>query len=142
MVENLYSMISQINDYNSILTNLIEKIRVARLKAVISANAQLLGVYWEIGKVISEKESSQGWGAKIVESLSLDLKKEFPDIKGFSTRNLRYMRDFYSAYPHLAILQNDVAKFELPENPSTEMLQDELAKLNINLKRNCQYCSI
>ena len=70
--------------YRSILDNLKEKIRQARVKAILSVNAQLIVVYWEIGKVILEQQKNEGWGAKIIERLASDLKIEFPDETGFS----------------------------------------------------------
>ncbi len=105
-------MESEITKYSDILGSLKEKIKQARLKAVLAVNAELLGMYWEIGRVISANESQAGWGAKIIQRLATDLKLEFPDMKGFSERNLRYMREFHLAYPGFSILQHGAAKLE------------------------------
>lgn len=59
----------------------------------------LLALYWKIGKAVVEQEASEGWGTKVVEQLAKDLRSEFPDMKGISPRNLRYMRDFTGANP-------------------------------------------
>ena len=84
----------QQNKYQQILHGLKEKIRQARFKAALTANAQLLAIYWEVGKTILQEQKQQGWGAKIIDNLSRDLNLEFPDFKGLSVRNLKYMRSF------------------------------------------------
>lgn len=124
------------SNYMDILTGLKEKIRQARQKAVIAANTQLLLIYWEIGKTIQAQEKEEGWGAKTVERLSVDLRTEFEDMKGLSPRNLRYMRDFYEAYPDFSMLQQDVAilqatpaNSEIIQNQQDIILQAQLAKL-------------
>jgi predicted nuclease of restriction endonuclease-like (RecB) superfamily len=115
--------------YYSILTSLKEKIRNARVKAAVLVNTQLLSTYWEIGNAINEQEQQAGWGKKIVDQLAADLKAEFPDMKGLSPRNLRYMREFAIAYPQFLILQDGVAKLEATENEDATILQRSVAKL-------------
>jgi len=85
--------------YFNTLNNLKVKIRQARIKAVFTANTQLLIMYWEIGNTILQQQKILGWGAKIIDRFSIDLKTEFPDMKGLSVRNLKYMRAFAEAYP-------------------------------------------
>jgi predicted nuclease of restriction endonuclease-like (RecB) superfamily len=102
----------QNESYYRILAGLKDKIRLARLSAVISVNAQLLQAYWEIGNTIATQEKKHGWGSKVVEILAKDLQEEFQDMKGFSPRNLRYMRDFALAYPQFSILQTVSAKLK------------------------------
>lgn len=96
--------------YPQILENLKAEIRRAQLKAVLSANSQMLLLYWQIGKTIIEQQQQASWGDKITKRLADDLKREFPDIKGFSLRNLNYMRQFASAYPNFTIVQRPVAQ--------------------------------
>ena len=98
--------------YMDFVAALKAKIRSARLNAVYAVNTQLLQIYWEIGRALAEQERQRGWGKKIVESLSRDLMAEFPDMKGLSVRNLRYMRNFALAYPHFSILQAPLAKLK------------------------------
>jgi predicted nuclease of restriction endonuclease-like (RecB) superfamily len=123
---------SSIKEYRSIVAELKEKIRSARSQAVFTVNRQLLTLYWEIGHTISQQEKSEGWGAKVVETLSKDLSTEFPDLKGLSSRNLRYMRDFAVAYPQFGILQAPLAK--LPDGTTkpaqSPILQPSVAKLS------------
>jgi predicted nuclease of restriction endonuclease-like (RecB) superfamily len=73
------------------------KIRKAQYAAMREVNIQLIELYWEIGKAISEKQKL-GWGKKVVESLSESLMEEFPKMKGFSSTNLWLMTQFYQAY--------------------------------------------
>jgi predicted nuclease of restriction endonuclease-like (RecB) superfamily len=116
-------------NYISILESLKEKIRQARVKATYAVNTQMLAIYWEIGNTIAGQENSAGWGKKIVEKLSDDLREEFADMKGFSPRNLRYMRDFSFAYPQFLILQAPLAKLESTENQQDTILQGGLATI-------------
>ena len=98
------------NDYLFILTNLKEKIRSARYNTSFKVNFEMLKIYWEIGNTILEQQKSEGWGAKIIDKLVVDLKTEFPDFKGLSVRNIKYMRAFALAYPSfLQIVQPMVA---------------------------------
>ncbi len=118
------------SNYLNVLSLLKEKIRQVRVKAALQLNTQHLIAYWEIGNFIAQQEKQEGWGAKIVEQLSLDLKMEFEDLKkGLSPRNLRYMRDFALAYPNFLILQQAVAKLENSENEEIVDLQQVVAKL-------------
>jgi len=116
----------QLTAYSTILNQLKDKIKRAKIKAALAVNTELVSIYWEIGNVIAIQEKEGGWGAKIVEQLAIDLKMEFPDMTGFSKRNLRYMRDFSIAYP---ILQPSVAKSKESENQSIIFLQPLVAKI-------------
>ncbi len=116
-------------DYGLILQDLKEKIRQARLRASVVVNTQLLQVYWEIGQTIIEQQNKAGWGAKIIDRLAADLKIEFEDMKGLSSRNLRYMRDFAKAYPDFTIWQPPVAKLQDVENQENAITQPVVAQL-------------
>ncbi len=133
-------MESENMNYPHILGTLKEKIKQAKLRAVLNVNAELLGIHWEIGRMIALQESEAAWGGKTVERLAADLKSAYPDMKGFSSRNLRYMRGFHVAYPAPSILQHSAAKFETEqlgagintqsdENQSNIILQQAVAKL-------------
>lgn len=118
-----------LQNYSSILGLLKEKIKAARISAALKVNNELLNVYWEIGKVIWEQEQTEGWGAKVVDQLARDLKVEFPEMQGLSTRNLRYMREFYLAFPQFLILQQPAANLQLSDNHNDIILQQVAAKL-------------
>lgn len=93
------------NDYVELLSELKEKIRTAQVKAALAVNAELVRLYWDIGNAILSRQSQEGWGTKVVDRLAKDLKKAFPDMSGFSPRNLKYMRQFADAYPNREIVQ-------------------------------------
>jgi len=84
--------------YEDFLNDLKTKIRSAQIKAALSVNRELIAFYWEIGKTIIEKPEKYGWGFAVVDQLAEDLKHEFPEIKGFSRRNLYLIRIFYLSY--------------------------------------------
>lgn len=84
--------------YSVWLDDIRQRIRAARLKAALAVNAQLLDVYWELGKEIVQKQDEAGWGDSVLEQLSTDLRMSFPDMKGFSRRNLYAIRQWYLFY--------------------------------------------
>jgi predicted nuclease of restriction endonuclease-like (RecB) superfamily len=87
------------NDYKDLLSNIKQKVKNAQLKTVVAANSQMLFLYWEMGNYIIQNQNHKGWGAKIIDLLSADLRKEFPAMKGFSRRNMLYMKQFAEAFP-------------------------------------------
>lgn len=99
-----------ISSYVTILEELKIKIRQAQYKAVISANKEMIFLYWDIGKTILIQQEKQGWGAKVIDRLSHDLCKTCPDMKGLSSRNLKYMRAFAEAYPDKQFVQQLAAQ--------------------------------
>jgi predicted nuclease of restriction endonuclease-like (RecB) superfamily len=116
-------------NYYSILDSLKEKIRLARQKATIAVNSQLLSIYWEIGNTITQHQKLEGWGAKVIDRLAADLKTEFPDFKGLSPRNLRYMKSFAEAWPGFSILQPPVAKLQGTEKHTDTIVQPLVAQI-------------
>lgn len=97
-------------DYFDVLTTVKTEIKNARLRAHLAVNKELILLYWRIGNIILDRQKQHGWGSKIVERLSLDLKHEFPEMKGFSTRNLKYMRKFSEEYPQFEFVQEVLAQ--------------------------------
>ncbi len=95
--------------YQSFIVELKKQIKSERLKTVLSANQSMIILYWKIGKSILEQQKKQGWGAKIIDRMSFDIKEEFPSLSGFSPRNLKYMRKFADAWPNFEIVQRTVA---------------------------------
>ena len=88
-----------ITSYDHFLHDLKSRIRAARTRAALSVNRELILLYWHIGRDILERQEREGWGAKVVDRLARDLRAEFPDMKGFSPRNMLFMRAFADAYP-------------------------------------------
>jgi len=85
-------------DYSVLLIEVKERIRSAQLTALRAVNRELVALYWDIGRLITEKQRTANWGDAVVEQLAADLRLEFPGIAGFSRRNIFYMREFYLAY--------------------------------------------
>jgi predicted nuclease of restriction endonuclease-like (RecB) superfamily len=96
--------------YARVFAAMKQRIERERLRAVLSANAAMVLLYWDIGRMILERQDSAGWGAKVIDRLSQDLRAAFPDMKGFSPRNLKYMRAFASAWPDPSIVQQLAAQ--------------------------------
>ena len=112
------------NDYTQWRKGIETLIDTAKLKAAINVNMELLSLYWNIGKQILDKQEKQGWGKKIIEQLSKDLMTKYPDDRGYSIRNLKYMRQFAVAYPQFPFVQVPLAQLK-----SLPILQATLAKL-------------
>ena len=91
---------------------IISLIEQSKLKAILSVNTELLTLYWEIGNDILTKQKEQGWGTKVITQLSKDLTERFPDDRGYSERNLKYMRKFALSYPDFPIVQVPLAQLE------------------------------
>jgi hypothetical protein len=88
----------QMENYKQFLTSVKEQISSAQVKTVMAANSQMLWLYWQLGNYILQNQNAAGWGAKVIDKLSADINKAFPLLKGFSARNLKYMRRFAQTY--------------------------------------------
>lgn len=125
------------NQWRKGIENLID---TAKLKTAISVNMGTLSLYWNIGKSILQKQEQEGWGKQVIEQLSKDLISRYPDDRGYSIRNLRYMKRFASEYPDFPILQVSLAELKkLPilqatlaelENEGKEYVQIPLAQIS------------
>src|SRR6266851_1917177 len=102
--------------YEEFLRGLKQRIQQARLKAALAVNRELILFYWQLGRDILERQSLAGWGTKIIDRLSADLHRDFPDIKGFSRTNLLYMRAFAEAWPEQSIVQQVVGQIPWGHN--------------------------
>ena len=105
MTNNPMTPITQDPLYIKLLQEVKMKVSEAQLKAMVSVNQKLLLLYWEIGKGIIERQKQTEWGDKMLVQLSKDLKLAFPGMKGFSLTNLKYMRQFATAYESFPIGQ-------------------------------------
>ena len=97
-------------DYQTYLHTIKTRIQQVQLQAVLAVNKELILLYWSIGKEILARQKKEGWGANVIGRLSRDLHAAFPQMKGFSLRNLGYMKTFAQAYPDEAFLQQLAAK--------------------------------
>lgn len=115
-----------LQDYKEWLSNLKSKIRSTQIKAALAVNAELIGFYWDLGKMITEKQTD--WGTSFLEQLSKDLKVEFPNMNGLSFRNLKYCRQFYQFYTS-SIGQQVVAQLENHTQAGEEILQQPVGQI-------------
>lgn len=98
------------SDYAAFLQDLKARVRATQLRAAIAANSEMVMLYWSIGRDILGRQRAAGWGAKIIDQLAADLSREFPTMRGFSARNLKYMRAFAEAWPEESIMQEALAQ--------------------------------
>ncbi|CAO5676280.1 MAG: hypothetical protein HEEMFOPI_02002 [Holosporales bacterium] len=110
------SLTPHAQDYLNFLNQIKKDIQTSRIRAALSVNRELILLYWRIGNGILEKQKELGWGAKVVDQLSLDLKHAFPEMKGFSLRNLKYIQTFASHYTDLEFVQRVVAQIPWGQN--------------------------
>ena len=104
------------DNYEAFVRGLKERIHTAQIKAALAVNKELVMLYWQLGRDILQRQEQEGWGAKVIDQLSKDLKREFPDNTGFSPRNLKYMRAFAEAWRDEAIVQQLVAQIPWGHN--------------------------
>lgn len=97
-------------DYAAWLSELKTRIHNAQQRASLAVNRELVLLYWQIGRDILARQGREGWGAKVIERLAQDLRNAFPEMKGFSPRNLKYMRAFAEAWPDTEFVQQAAAQ--------------------------------
>lgn len=112
------------NNYKNWLATIKDKVRTAQIKVGIAANKELISFYWDLGKNISEELQREEWGSKVIAKLSKDLSKEFPEIKGFSETNLRYIKLFYEYFSSQSIEQ-----FVIHHQLGDELSKDQLSSV-------------
>ena len=96
----------ELDQYDVFLREVKQRIATARVLAV---NAELVSLYWQIGRLILERQERHGWDGKVIDRLAVDLRTAFPGVRGFSRRNLHYMRTLASMYPEDEFVQHPVA---------------------------------
>ncbi|KAB2926711.1 MAG: DUF1016 domain-containing protein [Candidatus Contendobacter sp.] len=96
--------------YTDWLAELKTRIHTAQQRAALAVNRELVLLYWQIGRDILARQADQGWGAKVIERLAHDLRTAFPEMKGFSPRNLKYMRAFAEAWQDGEFVQASLAQ--------------------------------
>ena len=97
-------------DYAAWLAELKTRIHSAQQRATLAVNRELVLLYWQIGQDILQRQRREGWGAKVIERLAQDLRSAFPEMRGFSPRNLKYMRSFAEAWPEAEFVQGVLAQ--------------------------------
>jgi len=118
------------NGYSDMRDAIIVKIKESRVRFAIQVNTGVIELYWQIGNEILTRQKNEGWGAKVIDRLSSDLKEAFPDMSGFSPRNLGSMKKFATSWTSYEILQRTVAKIPWRSNILLiEKLKDEETRL-------------
>lgn len=120
---------SDLARYSELLTDIKKRIRQAQNRAALSANAEMLWMYWDIGRMVAKRQKIEGWGASVIPRLASDLRNELPGEKGFSERNLRRMIQFYNEYTDFPLIwPQPVAKL-IEQVPPTEIRPRPVAEL-------------
>lgn len=104
------------DDYARLLSAVKERVLGAQTRAALAVNRELVLLYWSIGRDIQERQGREGWGSKVLDRLAADLHAAFPEVRGFSRRNLGYMRAFAVAYPEDEFVQQVVAQLPWGHN--------------------------
>jgi predicted nuclease of restriction endonuclease-like (RecB) superfamily len=110
MTDTPVALIPEPEGYADWLAELKGRIHCAQQRATLAVNRELITLYWQIGRDILERQARQGWGAKVIDRLSHDLRTAFPEMQGFSPRNLKYMRAFAEAWPDAEFVQAVLAQ--------------------------------
>jgi predicted nuclease of restriction endonuclease-like (RecB) superfamily len=116
--------------YAELLASVTEHISVGHRRAVAAANTGLLAAYWAIGRAILARQHDEGYGTKVIDRLSADLRERFPDARGYSPRNLKYMRAFAAAWPDWEVVQRSAAQLPWRHN---QQLLDKLDSPELRL---------
>ena len=116
--------LSEMSDsYLDFIEEVKKEIQKQRISVVLNANSSMICLYWNIGRAILQKQEEEGWGSKVIDRMAKDLKEAFPDMSGFSPRNIKYMRKFAECWPDFEIVQQVVARIPWRTN---RMLLDKL----------------
>jgi predicted nuclease of restriction endonuclease-like (RecB) superfamily len=121
--------------YDQFLDALKQRIRAAQVRAGLAVNQELILLYWQIGHDILARQQEQGWGARVIDRLAADLQRAFPEMKGFSPRNLRYMRAFAEAWPDEQIVQAPLAEITWHHNVA---ILEKVKSVEVRLWYVCQ----
>ena len=100
------------NEYKNWLKGIKERIAISRIKASLSANYELISLYWFLGSQIVKKQKTANWGSSFIDQFSKDLKKEFSEIGGFSRTNLYYIKKFYEYFSTFKISEEIIPQVE------------------------------
>ena len=115
--------------YGPLLAKIKARVQTARVKAGLAANRELLALYWDIGRLILDRQKKEGWGTKVIDRLSADLQRAFPGQQGFSSRNLKYMRAFAEAWPEVKSVHQPGAQMTGAGKSKAPIVQRSAAQL-------------
>jgi predicted nuclease of restriction endonuclease-like (RecB) superfamily len=115
--------------YRAFILDIKQRIQAAQIKASVAVNHGLIGLYWDIGASIVEKQKQTAWGEGFLQQMSVDLQHDFPDIQGFSYRNLRYIKQWHLYWSTETIWQQAVAKLEAPPETIGQQVVAQLGQI-------------
>ncbi len=118
-------------NYSALLKEITDRIRQGQLRASMAVNVELLSLYWDVGRIVAERQGEEGWGAGVIPRLARDIRNDLPEIKGFSVRNIGRMLAFFREYRELEFLPPLVAKIG-PHTEDGSILPLTVAKLPAN----------
>ena len=129
-------------NYAALLRQIRQRVLLAQQRAIYAANEEMLRMYWDIGKMLQQSQQADGWGRKTLQRLSVDLKNDYPEIKGFSVRNMQCMMQFFDEYNQeltmvkgaaSTITQSMIAQVEKSSAPITQPVIASLEEYNFTL---------
>lgn len=112
------------SDFAALLAEITGRIQAAQTRAVLAVNAELVRLYWDIGRIIRDRQKRAGWGAAVIPRLASELRNELPDLKGFSERNIKLMVQLASEYPHAFSTSESIGQppvAQLPSGPEGQL---------------------
>lgn len=128
--------------YATLLRKIKQRVQVAQQRAIYAVNEEMLRMYWDIGEMLQQSQDTDGWGKKTLQRLSVDLKNDYSEIKGFSVRNMQYMVQFFNEYnqeltmvkgAEFSIAQSVAAQLDSTSEPITKSLISQLGEYNFTL---------
>ena len=120
---------NEMQHYGELLAEVKLRIRQAQTRAVLAVNAELVHLYWDIGRLIAHRQQQEGWGAGVIPRLAQDLHNELPEIKGFSQRNIKLMVQFTREYPHAFPATPQIGQPAVAQLPNAEIGQLPVAQI-------------
>lgn len=130
-------MKNDVQHYADLLNTIKARIRQAQIRASLSANTEMILMYWDIGRMIHKRQHEKGWGAGIIPRLAKDIRNELPEVKGFSERNIKRMLRFYREYSAvLPILPQPVAQLKATEDDTFTKVPQLVAQLSASDARS------
>ena len=128
------------SEYKQFIATIKSQIQLSQIKAAVLVNRELLKLYWFIGSQIVEKQKSAHWGDGLIQQTSYDLQHEFPDMKGFSYRNIKYMKQWFMFWNQTDVIgQQVVAQLEqapVPDDQTLNMFHNEAELLFDKIDKN------
>lgn len=128
--------------YAKLLRQIRQRVLLAQQRAIYAANEEMLRMYWDIGGMLQQSQDADGWGKKTLQRLAVDMKNDYPEIKGFSVRNMQCMMQFFNEYNQELTMvkdatssstQSTIAQPNKDSKPITQSVIAQLDKYNFTL---------